>query len=336
MGLRHRGVNYDTGTNYLADGVLSRQTLPDDVMAGEIRAIRDRLRCNAIGIYGTDLDRLVRCATVALRDGLSVWLQPRLINAGPQQTLAHLAEAARAAEELRKRYSAVTLNVGCELSIFSAGIIPGASYGDRGARLTTVRGWPLLPWFNQKLNRLLAEAATVARADFHGQVTYGGGLWERVDWKPFDIVGLDYYRVPFNRSRYARNLRRFHRYGKPVVIVEFGCGSFIGAADKGPTAHELIDWSGSVPQIRTALDRSERIQAEQIADMLDIYDAADVAGAFVFEFIEHSHPHVADPRYDLDMAGYGIVKVLPDDHTGTYRWEPKLAFHEIARRYGSD
>jgi hypothetical protein len=31
------------------------------------------------------------------------------------------------------------------------------------------------------------------------------------------------------------------------------------------------------------------------------------------------------------MAGFGIVKVPADDPTA---WEPKLAFHAVAERYG--
>jgi hypothetical protein len=146
-------------------------------------------------------------------------------------------------------------------------------------------------------------------------------------------VGLDYYRVRFNRRRYAANLRRFRRHGKPVVIVEFGCASFDGAIDKGPTAHEIIDWSGPHPQITGRYVRDERIQAEQLAELIGIYQAEGIDGAFVFEFIEPSHPHSTDPRHDLDMAGYGIVKVLPDPGPDSYRWEPKAAFHTVAGLY---
>ena len=35
------------------------------------------------------------------------------------------------------------------------------------------------------------------------------------------------------------------------------------------------------------------------------------------------------------MAGYGIVKVLPDQEPETYRWEPKAAFHTVAQRYAA-
>jgi hypothetical protein len=335
MSLTHRGVNYDTGTNYGAGGALSREMWRPDLARLEIHAIRDQLRCNAIGIFGTDVDRLVQAATVALEHGLYVWLQPRLVDAHPHQMLDHLAEAARAAEHLRRQYSTVNLNIGCELTIFSAGIIPGTTYQQRGARLSSPRSWPLLPWYNRKLNALLGRAVTVTRSHFHGQVTYGAGLWERVDWRPFDIVGLNYYRVRFNQRRYAANLRRYLRHGKPVAVVEFGCASFDGAVDKGPTAHEIIDRSGSVPQITGRYARNEQVQADQLAELIGIYQAEGIDGAFVFEFIEPSNPHSDDPVQDLDMAGYGIVKVLPDQRGGSYRWEPKAAFHSVARLYES-
>ncbi|NRQ37105.1 abortive phage infection protein [Nonomuraea sp. NN258] len=334
MGLTHKGVNYDVGTNYLPDGVLSRGEWRPDLMRQEIRAVRDQLHANSVGIYGTDLDRLVQTATVALENGLHVWLQPRLIDAAPQKMLDHLARTAEAAELLRKKYEAIDLNVGCELTVFSAGIIPGASHEDRSAKLGSPLYWPLFPWFNRKLNRLLGEAAAVARSAFRGRITYGAGLWEGVDWTPFDVVGLDYYRMPYNRSRYVKNLRRFHQYGKPVVIVEFGCGGYDGAAEKGPSSHAIIDRGGPTPVINGSWVRNERVQAEQIAELIGIFEEENVQGAYVFEFIEPHHPHSADPRHDLDMAGYGIVKVIQDEAAGSYRWEPKAAFHEVARLYG--
>ncbi|WP_237107652.1 TetR/AcrR family transcriptional regulator [Nonomuraea sp. MG754425] len=106
----------------------------------------------------TDFDRLVQSATAALEDGLHVWLQPRLVDAGPRETLDHLARAAEAAELLRKEYGEIDLNVGCELSVFSAGVIPGASHERRGAKLASPLHWPLFPWFNRRLNRLLGRA----------------------------------------------------------------------------------------------------------------------------------------------------------------------------------
>jgi hypothetical protein len=333
VSLTVKGVNYDVGTNLLPGGGLSRSMWRPESMRQEIRAIRDELHADSVGVYGTDLDRLVQTATAALEDGLHVWLQPRLYEAGPQETLDNLARTAAAAERLRKEYGAIDLNVGCELTIFSAGIMPGATYDRRSAKLASPVYWPLFPWFNRKLNRLLGRAAEVARSAFEGRITYGSGLWERVDWTPFDVVGLDYYRMSYNRSRYVENLRGFHRHGKPVVVVEFGCGAFDGAAEKGPSAHEIIDYGGPVPVIDERWTRNERVQADQLAELIGIYEAENVHGAYAFEFIEPGHPHSADPRHDLDKAGYGLVKVIPDG-AGSYRWEPKAAFHEIARIYG--
>lgn len=47
-------------------------------------------------------------------------------------------------------------------------------------------------------------------------------------------------------------------------------------------------------------------------------------------FAEHYKPHSPDPRHDLDMTGYGIVKVLPGA-ADSFSWEPKAALAEIAR-----
>jgi hypothetical protein len=333
MSLTHRGVNYDTGTNYMSDGSLSRLNWDADVMREEVRVIRDELHCTSIGVFGSDHDRLAETAEAALEGGLQVWLQPRLVDAGPRDTLAHLAKTAALAERLRTDNSAIHLNVGCELTIFSAGLMPGAGYAERIALLTKVRGWSLLPLYNKRLNRFLRQAADVARVEFHGPLTYGAGLWESVDWKPFDIIGLDYYRMSYNRAKYVTKLRKFTRQDKPVVIVEFGCAAFDGAAEAGPTAHEIIDYSGPVPRIDGTYTRNEQVQADQLADLIGIYDEEGVHGAFVFEFVEPGHPHSAEPHEDVDMAGYSLVKIIHDTPDGPYRREPKAAFHAVAKLY---
>ncbi|MCG5214758.1 hypothetical protein [Streptosporangium sp. KLBMP 9127] len=332
MTLTHRGVNYDVGTNYLPGGALSRQEWRPESMRQEIAAIRDELHCTSVGVYGTDIDRLTQTARVALEHGLHVWLQPRLIDAGAADTLDHLDTAARAAETLREEHPDVHFNVGCELSVFSHGIIDGDDYGERSAKLSSPRTWIKFPWINRRLNDLLGKAAAVARSRFGGRITYGAGLWEGVRWEPFDVIGLDYYRVPYNRSRYVTNLRKLRRHGKPVVIVEFGCAAYEDAVRLGPSAHEIIDHvTGEITGDHV---RDEHVQAGQIAELLAVYQAENLHGAFVFEFIEPGHPHSADPRHDLDMAGYGLVKVIPGDDGG-YRWEPKAAFHRVAEFYSA-
>ena len=61
-------------------------------------------------------------------------------------------------------------------------------------------------------------------------------------------------------------------------------------------------------------------------------------GSFVFNFASYNLPTDENPAFDLDMASYGIVKVLPDGEKGaTYSdmpWEPKKAFRIVAEQYG--
>lgn len=66
-----------------------------------------------------------------------------------------------------------------------------------------------------------------------------------------------------------------------------------------------------------------------------MYRTAGVTGTFAFEFAEPYKPHSADPRTDLDMSGYGIVEVLPGRPGDPVTWEPKAAFHALARAYAS-
>jgi hypothetical protein len=163
--------------------------------------IRDELNCNAVQLFGSDIARLAEAGGIARE--LGVWLQPRLIDGHPEAVLDHVAQAAGAAEQLLGAYGDVVLNVGCELTVFSAGIVPGRRYDERAARLARPYWWPALPLFSSRLNRLLARARRTARREFAGPLSCGAGSWERVDWEPFDLVGLNYYRLKFNRRRYT-------------------------------------------------------------------------------------------------------------------------------------
>ena len=70
--------------------------------------------------------------------------------------------------------------------------------------------------------------------------------------------------------------------------------------------------------------------------MLAIFDSLELAGAYVYEFISPGSPHLPDPRFDLDLATFAIVKAIADRPPGTspaYRWEPKQAFRALADYY---
>ena len=335
MSLAYRGVCYDIGTNYLSDGGLSRPRLSEATMAADLRTIREQLHANAVAVYGTDPARLTAAATLAIELGLHVFLQPRLIDAGPPQTLELLAEVAGIAQKLRDSGADITLNVGCELTLFSTGIIPGPTFQERTSRLSSPRTWPLVPWYNRRLNHLLEQCVVTARQRFDGPLTYSGGMWEKVDWRRFDIVGLDYYRMRQNRRGYESRLSRMRGQGKPVVITEFGCAAHVGAKDVGPMAHQIVDHSVVPAQVPATYVRDEQTQASEIAALLNLYDRLDLAGAFVFEFVEPYYPYSTDPRYDLDMAGYALVRTLAGPGGDSDRWEPKAAFHEVARIFAA-
>jgi hypothetical protein len=287
-----------------------------------------------VTVFGSELAHLAKCAEFAADRGLAVWLQPRLIDASPGQTLDHLAQVAGTAQSLRSKGGDVRLTVGCEFSIFVPGVIPGRTYQRRARALGVI--WPLLPVFDMRLNRYLRRAAAVARDRFSGEITYGAGSWENVDWSLFDQVGVNLYRDRSNASSYGRTLAGLRRHGKPVLITEFGCCSYPGADERGGAGDSIVDWRDPrTPLVKGHHPRDESVQARYIAELLGTFVEHEVAGAFVFEFSEPSYPRSADPRRDIDVASFGILAAEPITTASgrPYALVPKAAFHEVARHF---
>ena len=332
--LKYTGVNYDVGTGYGAEAPV--RAWHSASMQRDIRAIRKELNCNSIGIHGTDIQRLSETSTVALENGLQVWLQPRLFETGTDEMLAHLSDAAAEAERLRKQYPNVVLNVGCETTLLNAGFIPGATVFERIKNFPSVGHE--IPKMQRQLGAVLRKACALSRAKFKGPLTYGAGPWEwaGIDWNLFDFVGLDHYMDAENQATYAAPFGKFAaRYpGKPLVVLEFGCCTFEGAEKAGGMGWDIIDHESEVPRLKGDYVRSEQVQAQSIGGLLDLLAGEKVQGAFVYQFVSPELTHSQDPARDLDMASYGVVKVVKGDETsGAYEWEPKLAFREMARRY---
>jgi hypothetical protein len=64
-----------------------------------------------------------------------------------------------------------------------------------------------------------------------------------------------------------------------------------------------------------------------------IFAAEGVDLAFWFTFAGYGLGHDPAPRRDLDLASYGLVKMLPGGPGTGYQglgWEPKLAFAALA------
>ncbi|MFD8935352.1 abortive phage infection protein [Streptomyces sp. NPDC059578] len=332
-GLTYRGVVYDTGTSH-GPGHLPPEVWTAALMRTDLRAIDRGLHCNAVMVCGSDLDRLELTSREALRRGLHVTLQPRLFDHPQAEILAHLARTARLAEQLRTSHQPeVVLAVGCEYILFAPGIVPGATFFDRMQHL--IEGQFDYPAIVRRLNDFVREAVAVARAHFHGRITYGAaaGL-EEIDWNLFDIVGVNYYAFHRDPRDHTRELAPFRRWNKPVTILEFGCCTFRGAAERGGDGWSVVDWDKPVPEVKGDLQRDEQEQAEHIANMLGVFEREGFHGAWLYGFIARDSPHSPHPRYDLDMASFSVVKVIRRDHedpASPYHWEPKRSFYAVAR-----
>jgi hypothetical protein len=349
--MRLRGVSYDVGR--VLDGMNWRPAFDPAETRRELAIIRDDLHCNAVRICGADIGRVVSVAADALDLGLHVWLSPELWDHDATETLEYVAAAARQAESVREQWpDRVTFSVGSELTLFMKGFLDGDSFRERLAHpalIDRLRSGA----HNEPLNAFLARATAAARQSFRGPISYASLTSEHIDWTRFDVVGVDLYREAANRDRYARELRRYLSYGRPLVISEFGCCTFRGAADLGPRGWEIVDFSTLPPKLKGDYVRDEGEQAREVADLLATFTEAGLDGAFVFGFVQPLNPYSEDPRYDLDMAAYSLVKSfgsrlgdvasllpeLPWDTTrmgSTYPglpWEPKESFRAVAQAY---
>ncbi len=122
------------------------------------------------------------------------------------------------------------------------------------------------------------------------------------------------------------------------MVTEVGLCGYRGAEDKGARGFMIVD--GSNPRQLKLNDeyiRDEAMQARELVDMLKIIEASGAEGAFAFTFVTPALAYNEDPKFDIDMAGYGIVKSYPDGrHGATYpdmTWEPKEAFKALAEYY---
>ncbi|MEO3872198.1 hypothetical protein ABGB18_25570 [Nonomuraea sp. B12E4] len=327
--MRGKGINYDTGARVPAGW--TREEFDAAVVRREMRVIADELHCTAVRVSGSDPDRLAVAAEQAAEAGLEVWFAPFPCDLTTERLLALFADCAARAESLRRKGADVVLVTGGELSIFAHGFLPGDDLLARLALFATpgpeLRS--LLSAVPARLNAFLAEVVRTVRPAFGGKVTYAALPVERVDWTPFDYVAVDAYRGAHNAATFREEIRELHRHGLPVVVTEFGCCSYRGAADRGGRGWMIVDRDREPWRLDGDYVRDEEEQASYLRDLLRVFEQENVDSAFWFTFAGYNHPHHPDPRYDLDLASYGVVKIHPD-----LSWEPKSAFHALAAAYG--
>ncbi|MFJ6573664.1 abortive phage infection protein [Streptomyces sp. NPDC091292] len=328
-GLTHRGVGYEVG-----DGESPATGWNAPRMRRDLRAIRNDLHATSVSVFGDGVERLAATATEAAERGLHVWLQPRLADVPPRQILDHLAETGRHAERLRRQGAAVHLSVGCEFVLFVPGIVPGDNAVERIRNLLSGNFDP--ERMMRRLTDFIARSAKVGRSVFKGPMTYGAAQDDEVDWRLFDLVSVNYYAYHPRRADHVKELNAYRRWGKPVVVAEFGSCTFVGAPEQGGMGWDVVDYDKDPPEIKGGLVRSERVQAAYLTDVLDVFESMGLYAALVYDFVTPDAPHRAEPRHDLDMASYSIVKTIParpGEPASAWHWEPKQSFHALARCY---
>ncbi len=300
--MKWKGVCYDVGRVMM--GEQWRPTFDPSMVHRELEIIKRDLHCNAVRICGFDLDRLMTATEDALTQGLDVCLSPEMWDKDPEETLDYLVKAAAAVEQLRSSFpQRLGLSIGSELT----------------------------------LNAFLARAGEAVRQVFHGNVTYFSVPLEMVDWSLFDFVGVDLYRETRIKDAFGGIIQRYFAHHKPVIIGEFGCCTYQGAEDAGGRGWAIVDPQNPL-QLGGDYVRDEGVQARELIDVLRIFDGVGVDGAFVFTFVAPALPSHDDPKYDLDMASYSLVKSFVHTHGTVYPdmpWEPKESFQAVAEYYAA-
>ena len=340
--MRAKGITYSTG--FISKGANSRETFDPGVVKRELGIIRDDLHCTAVRVIGGDPERLELAATIAADLGLEVWFSPYPLELTTDEMLTLLTDSAERAERLRRRGAEVVFVTGAEISLMNVGFLPGDSVDERVGLLTSrpERLPQLVAEASTRVNEFLVTAVAAVRERFGGKITYASIPLDRVDWTPFDFVAVDLYRSAEIADQFAAGVRTLVGQGKPVAITEFGSATYRGAGDKGARGLEIVVFGdGDSPtRLNGAFVRDEAEQAEYVRELLEVFDAEGVDTTFVFLFALYDFPHRTDgdPRDDLDLASYGIVKVLENRMGETYpdmQWEPKAAFTSVARYYGA-
>jgi hypothetical protein len=294
-------------------------------------------------VSGGDPERIELAAALAVDLGLEVWFSPYPLDLTAEETLSLFADCAERAERLRRRGGEVVFVTGAELSLMNSGFLPGDTVVERvGLLLSRPDGLrELMAEASVRVNDFLGRAVALVRERFGGRITYASIPPDRVDWTPFDVVSMDLYRSLEIADQFAEGVRRLVAQGKPVAITEFGSASYRGAGDRGAQGMEIVEndeHTGAPLRLNGHYARDEAGQAAYLRELLEVFDTENVDSAFVFIFALDGYPHRpdGDPRDDLDLASYGIVKVYEDRHGDTYPdlpWEPKTAFTTLAEYY---
>jgi hypothetical protein len=327
MSSPRKGITYDTGFEPYGPANCSRKTFDSRTVRREMQIIAGDLQCSHIRITGSDPDRMDVAARQAIEAGLSVWFSPFPCNLTGGELVPYLIRCAEKAEEIRRISGDTVFVLGCELSLFNSGFLPGNHLLERSQAFAAFDRWQ--PVMDEKLAAFFEQAVPEIRQYFKGNITYAAGEWEEIDWTLFDIVSVDLYRAKHNQAYYEQQLKNYMVHHKPVAITEFGCCPVRGAAELGGNAtFTILSLQAGGLVVNEGWSYSEEEQANYLTALYSVFTAAGVAFAFWFTFADYEKLYSHQAKHNLDMASYGIVQML--GHSGkTYpdmQWEPRKAF----------
>lgn len=333
--MRAKGISYDTG--FVRNGSYSRSRFDPKEVERELRIIRDDLHCNAVRIMGGDPDRIELAAGLAADLGLEVWYSPYPLELAADELLALFADCAERAERLRRRGAEVVFVTGAELSLMNPGFLPGDTTDERIALLSRPEARPRTPRTGQRPGQRVPRPGrdhrprTLRRTRHLRRRTTGARRLDALRPHLPRPLPLRRDRRPVRRRRprpgLAGKARRHHR----VRLRRLR-----GAGDRGALGLDIVEYDAEGPvRLKAAYERDEAGQAAYLRELLEAFDAGGIDATFVFTFALYDHVHRpdADPRDDLDLASYGIVKVYEDRPGTTYPdlpWDPKAAFTTLA------
>ncbi len=333
-----RGMNYDAGIEFGSPGAQNNSVWDEATTRREMEIIHDDLHCNAVRVSGTQNERMLLTAELALSEGMDVWLSPHYIDYTQDENYEKVVECAGLAQTLQDKYpdNELVYIIGCEFPNFLQGIISDeATFTERLSNpdyyknVTNVKSV-------ERLNTYMKKVVDGVREVFNGRVTYCATTYEDVDWSIFDIIGLDHYRASYNKSSYAQTLLKYAIFDKPIVVTEVGLCCYTGAAALGSAGYNIVAPEGNM--LNGVYERNETEQATELKELLTVLnDETDAEGAFVFTFVYSDRPTNDDPLYDMDMSGFSIVKSYTDKNGAAYpdmKWEPKEAFYAVEEFFG--
>lgn len=347
--MEHKGINYDVGTRM---GVDWRPDYSPKIVERELQIIKDDLHCNAVGISGKDIGRVMVTAETALNQGLEAWLNPAdWTNVPLETTLAYITEAAKAAQPLHERYPGkVVFSVGSEFTLFVQGIVPGKTFMHRLHTAFSADYQNSPDKRNKPLNDFLGQVSKAVRAVFDGPILYRSLVWEEVDWTNFDFIGVDHYWAEKIKDKYIDMVKPLFTHGKPVINTGFGFSTTTAPANGVASALGNVSFLSIAlhqqpgigrfirPKLKVIDERSEALQAQRLTDNLKLIDEAGFEGVFIDMFIYPVRPYSDIPKFDLDRESSSLVKHFEGGRRGTtypdMTWEPKEAFEAVAKYYG--